>query len=219
MVIDSKVSLTSYEAYCSADEDGGAQGFLREHINSIRNHIKRLSPKDYQNLYGLQSLDFVLMFIPIEPAFAVAVQNDPNIFYEAFEKNIVIVSPTTLLATLRTIASIWKQEKQNRNAIEIAKQSGALYDKFVSFINDLEEVGDKISRSQESYEEAMKKLYTGRGNIVKQIENIKQLGAKATKSIPNSLIESAEEDKFTYVRHYLLRKQPIREKRERFHSC
>jgi DNA recombination protein RmuC len=194
VVIDSKVSLTAYEAYCSAEEGDNAQGFLREHINSIRNHIKRLSPKEYQNLYGLQSLDFVLMFIPIEPALIVAVQTDANIFYEAFEKNIVIVSPSTLLATLRTIASIWRQEKQNRNAIEIAKQSGALYDKFVSFINDLEDVGDKINKSQESYEEAMKKLCTGRGNIVRQIENIKQLGAKATKSLPNSLIDKAEGD-------------------------
>lgn len=193
MVIDSKVSLTAYEQFTSSDDDAERSAYLKEHINSIRGHIKRLSPKEYQKLYGLTSLDFVLMFIPIEPAFALAVQNDPGIFYEAFEKNIVIVSPTTLLATLRTIASIWKQEKQNANALEIAKQSGELYDKFVGFAEDLISVGNNLKQTKDYYDKAMNKLVEGRGNLVRRVENIKQLGAGATKSIPNSLLDRAED--------------------------
>lgn len=192
MVIDSKVSLTAYEHFTSSDEESEKVRYLKDHINSIRNHIKRLSPKEYQNLYGLTSLDFVLMFIPIEPAFALAVQNDPGIFYEAFEKNIVIVSPTTLLATLRTIASIWKQEKQNTNALEIAKQSGELYDKFVGFVEDLISLGNNLKQTKDNYDKAMNKLVEGRGNLVGRVENIKQLGANTTKSIPDSLLDKSE---------------------------
>jgi len=195
MIIDSKVSLSAYEAYCSAEDEESKRRYLNDHILSVRNHIKKLSPKEYQNLYGLQSLDFVLMFVAIEPAFALAVQNDPNIFYEAFEKNIVIVSPSTLLATLRTIASIWKQEKQNKHALEIAKQSGDLYDKFVGFTEDMMQVGNNLRSSKESYERAMNKLVEGRGNIIKRIENIKELGAKATKSLQDSLLEKAEDSR------------------------
>lgn len=192
MVIDSKVSLRAYEQFNSADNDSDREKFLNEHSLSVRNHIKRLSPKEYQNLYGLQSLDFVLMFVPIEPAFAAAIQRDQSIFYEAFDKNIIVVSPTTLLATLRTIASIWKQEKQNRYALDIAKHSGSLYDKFVMLVDDLKEVGNRMNQAQQSYEDAMKKLYTGRGNIVIQLEHIKKLGAQTNKSIPNSLLDRAE---------------------------
>ena len=148
MIVDSKVSLNAYEAYSSAENEEDKKTALAEHLNSIKRHIKGLSPKDYQNLYGLQSLDFVLMFVPIEPAFALAVQNEPNIFNEAFDKNIVMVSPSTLLATLRTIASIWKQEKQNKNAMEIARQSGALYDKFVNFVEDLITIGKRIDSTK-----------------------------------------------------------------------
>jgi DNA recombination protein RmuC len=189
MIIDSKVSLTAYEAYCSNDEKAVKERSLSEHINSIRRHIKGLSPKDYQNLYGLQSLDFVLMFIPIEPAFALAVQNDASLFYDAFEKNIVIVSPSTLLATLRTISSIWKQEKQNRNALEIAKKGGELYDKLVGFVDDLVEVGTRMKKAGESYESAMKKLTEGRGTIISKAENLKQLGAKSTKTIDPRIVD------------------------------
>ena len=192
MVIDSKVSLTAYEHYTSSDDETERARFLKDHITSIRNHIKRLSPKEYQKLYGLTSLDFVLMFIPIEPAFALAVQNDAGIFYEAFEKNIVIVSPTTLLATLRTIASIWKQEKQNANALEIAKQSGELYDKFVGFVEDLISLGNNLKQTKDNYDKAMNKLVEGRGNLVGRAENIKQLGANTTKSIPNTLLDRAD---------------------------
>ena len=194
MVIDSKVSLVAYELYCSTDSDEIRAKALAEHVGSIKRHIKGLSPKEYQNLYSLQSLDFVLMFIPIEPAFALAVQNEPNIFNEAFDKNIVIVSPSTLLATLRTVASIWKQEKQNRNAVEIARQSGALYDKFVGFVDDLINIGKRLDSTKESYQDAMKKLYEGSGNLVKRAENIKQLGAKASKNLPGTLLDRAAED-------------------------
>ena len=193
MIIDSKVSLKAYEAYSSSDNDETRKTALAAHVSSVKKHIKELSPKEYQNLYALESLDFVLMFIPIEPAFALAVQNEPNIFNDAFDKNIVIVSPSTLLATLRTIASIWKQEKQNRNALEIARQSGALYDKFVGFVEDLINIGKRIDSTKESYSDAMRKLYEGSGNLISRIENIKQLGAKSTKNLPNSLLDRADD--------------------------
>jgi DNA recombination protein RmuC len=193
LIIDSKVSLLAYEKFCSSENDEDKSAYLKEHISSIRKHIRELSAKNYQNLYQLKSLDFVLLFMPIEPAFGLAVQNDLNIFNEAFERNIVIVSPSTLLATLRTIASIWRQEYQNRNALEIARQSGALYDKFQGMISDLIELGKKMNMMQINYEEAMKKLYSGRGNLVNSVEKIKKLGAKATKSLPQSLLERAED--------------------------
>ena len=194
IVIDSKVSLIAYEKFNSAEDEKEKNSALREHILSIRNHLKGLSSKSYQNLYQIQSLDFVLMFLPIEPAFSLAVQNDIGLFNEAFEKNIVIVSPSTLLATLRTIASIWRQENQNKNAIEIARQSGALYDKFVGFVEDLIAVGNKIDSSKESYVNAMKKLHEGSGNLVSRVERIKKLGAKATKALPQSLLDKSDND-------------------------
>jgi DNA recombination protein RmuC len=193
IIIDSKVSLKAYEAYSSSDNDETRKSALAAHVSSVKKHIKELSPKEYQNLYSLESLDFVLMFIPIEPAFALAVQNEPNIFNDAFDKNIVLVSPSTLLATLRTIASIWKQEKQNRNALEIARQSGALYDKFVGFVEDLINIGKRIDSTKESYTDAMRKLYEGSGNLISRIENIKQLGAKSTKNLPNTLLDRADD--------------------------
>ncbi len=192
IVIDSKVSLTAYERYSSHEDDDEKNRALTEHIISIRNHIKGLSSKNYQNLYQIQSLDFVLMFLPIEPAFSLAVQYEPGLFNDAFEKNIVIVSPSTLLATLRTIASIWRQEKQNKNALEIARQSGALYDKFVGFVEDLVNIGNKIDATKDSYQNAMKKLNEGSGNLVSRVEKIKQLGAKTIKSIPASLLDKAD---------------------------
>lgn len=194
MIIDSKVSLTAYEAYNSEEDETEKMKFVNEHISSIRRHVKGLSPKDYQNLYGINSLDFVLMFIPIEPAFALAVQNDQSLFYDAFEKNIVIVSPTTLLATLRTISSIWKQEKQTKNALEIAKKGGELYDKLSAFVEDLIKVGTRMDDAKKSYEEAMKKLADGRGNIVSRAQNLKLMGAKATKSIDQRIVDRATDE-------------------------
>jgi DNA recombination protein RmuC len=194
VIIDSKVSLIAYEKFISAEDDVQRQVALKEHATSIRNHIKNLSSKNYQSLYQLESLDFVLMFMPIEPAFALAVQNDPNIFNDAFDKNIVIVSPSTLLATLRTVASIWRAENQSRYAQEIAKQSGALYDKFQSLITDLIDLGKRITTLQKGYEEAMRKLHTGRGNLISSVERIKQLGASTTKSLPQQLLDRADEE-------------------------
>ncbi len=192
VVIDSKVSLVAYEKFSSAENEDERFGAIKEHILSIKNHIKNLSSKNYQNLYSLDSLDFVLMFLPIEPAFSLALQNDNGLFQEAYDKNIVIVSPTTLLATLRTIASIWRQENQNKNAIEIARQSGALYDKFVGFVEDLQTIGSRIEQTQSAYSDAMKKLSTGRGNLLNSAEKIRKLGAKASKTLPQTLIDDDE---------------------------
>ena len=194
VIIDSKVSLVAYETYCSCNEGEEAKKrlALNEHLQSLRLHIKGLASKNYQNLYD--GLDYVLLFIPIEPAFTLAVQNEINLWNEAFEKNIVIVSTSTLLATLRTISVIWRQEKYNRNAQEIAKQSGDLYDKFKNFIDDLIEVGKKMDGAKSSYEDAMKKLSTGRCNLVRSAEKIKSLGATTTKSIPVQLIDRAESE-------------------------
>ena len=194
VIIDSKVSLVAYEKFISGEGDIQKQLALKEHIASIKNHIKNLSSKNYQSLYQLESLDFVLMFMPIEPAFALAVQQDANLFNDAFDKNIVIVSPSTLLATLRTVASIWRAENQNRNALEIARQSGALYDKFQSLITDLIDLGKRITTLQRGYEEAMKKLHTGKGNLISSVERIKQLGANTTKSLPQQLLDRAVDE-------------------------
>lgn len=191
IIIDSKVSLIAYERYVSSEDETEKSKALKEHILSIRSHLKNLNSKNYQSLYQLNSLDFVLMFMPIEPAFALAVQHDSGLFNEAFEMNIVIVSPSTLLATLRTIASIWRQENQNRNALEIAKQAGALYDKFVNFYNDLVEVGKKLDSAKNAYEEAMKKIHDGRGNLIAGVEKMKQLGAKANKALPATSLNLA----------------------------
>ena len=194
LIIDSKVSLLAYENYCSSEDENQRTNFLKEHIASIKKHIKELSAKDYQNIYQIKSLDFVLLFMPIEPAFSLAIQTDAGLFNEAFDKNIVIVSPSTLLATLRTIANIWRQEYQNNNVLEIARQSGALYDKFQGLISDLIELGKRMNTMQGSYENAMKKLYTGRGNLISSVENIKKLGAKTSKSLPQSLLNRASDN-------------------------
>ena len=194
IVIDSKVSLVAYEKFISSDDENQKALALREHINSIRSHIKNLSSKNYQNLYQLESLDFVLMFMPVEPAFALAVQNDQTIFNDAFEMNIVIVSPSTLLATLRTISSIWRQEKQNRNALEIAKQSGDMLDKFTAFVEDLISIGKGLISVKDNYDKAMNKLTDGRGNLINRAEKIKQLGAKASKSLPPNILNRADQD-------------------------
>jgi DNA recombination protein RmuC len=194
IVIDSKVSLVAYEKFISSEDEHQKQLALREHINSIRSHIKNLNSKNYQNLYQLESLDFVLMFMPVEPAFALAVQNDQTIFNDAFEMNIVIVSPSTLLATLRTISSIWRQEKQNRYALEIAKQSGDMLDKFTAFVEDLLTVGKGLISVKDNYDKAMNKLTDGRGNLINRAEKIKQLGAKTSKSLPPNILNRADQD-------------------------
>ena len=192
LVIDSKVSLTAYEQFSSAEDEADQERALKEHINSIRTHVKGLSEKNYQHIHGDRSPDFVLLFIPIEPAFGAALQHDSNLYYEAFDKNIVIVSPSTLLATLATIDSVWKQEYQNKNAMEIAKRGGALYDKFVLFVESMNDIGQRIRQTQDSYDEAMGRLSTGAGNLVRQAEMIRKLGAKTSKQLPDGMEEDQE---------------------------
>ena len=164
---------------------------LKQHVLSLRNHLKGLSLKDYQRLEGLQSLDFVLLFVPIEAAFAAALQADPELFQEAWSKHIVIVSPTTLLATLRVIDSLWRQERQSQNAREIAERAGQLYDKFVAFVGDLDEVGSRLQQLDKAYAAARNKLVEGRGNLVGRVENLKLLGARASKALPGEWLERA----------------------------
>jgi DNA recombination protein RmuC len=194
LIVDSKVSLVAYEKFWSSEEETEKTIALKEHLQSLRNHIKGLSDKNYQNLYEVKSLDFVILFVPIEPAFALAMQADPALFNEAFDKNIVIVSPSTLLVTLKTVASIWRFEYQNRNAIDIAKKAGDLHDKFVGFVDDLIGLGNKMRDSQKAYEGAMNKLSTGAGNIVKRTDELRKLGAKASKSLPQTLLDRAGDE-------------------------
>ncbi len=194
VVVDAKVSLTAYQQYTSADDDVIAQLALKQHVLSLRNHVKGLSGKDYKRLEGLHSLDFVLLFVPIEAAFSAALQAEPNMFQEAFDRNIVIVSPTTLLATLRVIDSLWKQERQSQNAREIAERAGWLYDKFVLFIQDLDEVGNRLQQLDKAYGAARNKLTEGRGNLISRSEQLKLLGARASKSLPADLLERALTD-------------------------
>tara|TARA_A100001011_G_scaffold400625_1_gene516922 strand:+ start:1061 stop:2287 length:1227 start_codon:yes stop_codon:yes gene_type:complete len=189
IIIDAKVSLTAYERYCSSAEDPERQEALRQHVQSLRRHLRGLGEKDYQRLEGTYTLDFVLLFVPVEAAFSLAVQYDGEIFSDGFEKNIVIVSPTTLLATLRTIQNIWRYENQNRNAQEIANRAGALYDKFVGFVSDIETVGSRIDSAQTAYTDAYKKLTSGKGNLVKRAEGMRELGVKVSKKLPRNLVE------------------------------
>ena len=194
MIVDSKVSLTAYEQFVNSDDDNDKERFLKEHVASLKRHVDQLSEKKYEDLYKIDSPDFVLLFVPIEPAFAIALNSDNTLYNKAFEKNIVIVTPTTLLATLRTIDSMWNNEKQQRNAIEIARQAGALYDKFDGLLSDLIGIGKKIDASKDDYNSAMNKLVDGKGNLITSIEKIKKLGAKAKKSLPDSIIERATEE-------------------------
>lgn len=193
MIIDSKVSLTHYERFVNAEDDL-REPFLKAHINSIKRHVEQLSEKNYQDLYDIESPDFVLLFIPIEPAFAIAINEDNSLYNKAFERNIVIVTPSTLLATLRTIDTMWNNEKQQRNAIEIARQAGALYDKFEGLVKDLTGVGKKIDAAKTDYSSAMNKLVDGKGNLITSVEKLKKMGAKAKKALPEAIIKRAEDD-------------------------
>lgn len=194
MIVDSKVSLTDYERFVNSEEEAERELHLKNHIRSLNRHVDLLSAKKYEDLYDMESPDFVLMFVPIETAFSIAINNDRNLYVKAFEKNIVIVTPSTLLASLRTIDSLWTNEKQRRNAIEIARQAGALYDKFEGFINDLTRVGKKMDDAKGDYEEAMKKLHLGQGNLISRVEKLKKLGAKAKKSLPPANLRRAMEE-------------------------
>lgn len=194
MIVDSKVSLTAYEKYSNEEDDTIRASWLKEHLNSIKRHVEQLGNKNYHDLYHIESPDFVLLFIPIEPAFAVALNEDNGLYNKAFEKNIVIVTPSTLLATLRTIDSMWTNQKQQENALEIARQAGALYDKFEGFVNDLLKIGKKIDESKTEYTAAMNKLVDGKGNLITSVEKLKKMGAKAKKALPESIINRAEKD-------------------------
>ena len=194
MVVDSKVSLTAYEKYVNEEDDAQQNLHLKEHVNSVKRHVEQLSDKRYQDIYQMESPDFVLLFIPIEPAFALALQEDLTLYNKAFEKNIVIVTPSTLLATLRTIDSMWTNQKQQENAIEIARQAGALYDKFEGFVSDLIKIGKKMDEAKVEYSAAMNKLTEGKGNLVISAEKLKKMGAKAKKALPDAILKRAEND-------------------------
>lgn len=193
IIIDSKVSLVAYERYSSSETKEERDKYLKEHIASLNNHIKELGRKNYQSINGINSPDFVLLFIPIEPSFTIIIKNNPEIYNEALEKNIVLVTVSTLLATLRIITNLWKQENQNKNVQEIAKYSGGMYDKFVGFVEDMKKIGAAIDNTSKSYENAMNKLTSGNGNLVKSAQKIKQLGAKTSKNLPDEFL-SIEED-------------------------
>ena len=194
MIVDSKVSLTAYEQFVNEDDDSLKSLHLKNHVLSLNRHVDQLSEKKYEDIYEIESPDFVLLFIPIEPAFAVAINTDNLLYNKAFEKNIVIVTPSTLLATLRTIDTMWNNEKQQRNAIEIARQAGALYDKFHGLLSDLIGVGKKIDASKSDYNSAMNKLFEGKGNLITSIEKLKRMGAKAKKALPTNIIERANDN-------------------------
>jgi DNA recombination protein RmuC len=194
LVVDAKVSLTAYEDFASAEEEGDRQGAIKRHLDSIRAHIKGLSEKNYQALYGLKSLDFVLMFVPIEPAFMLGVTHDRELFMDAWQKNVLLVSPSTLLFVVRTVAHLWRQEAQNRNAQDIAKRGAELYDKLVGFVEDLESLGNRLHQAQKEYDSAHSKLTGGRGNVIRQAEMLKQLGVKPTKALPVALVDAATDE-------------------------
>ena len=191
LVIDAKASLVAYEKYVNSESDEERAQYLKEHLLSLRAHIKGLSEKSYHKLFDTGTLDYVLMFVPIESAFALLVQQGGDLYNEAHNKNIIIVSPATLIATLRTVASIWKHEYQNRNALEIARQGGALYDKFKAFVDDLMEVGKSLDKSKQQYAAAMNKLVEGKDNLVRKTERLKELGAKTSKDMNEKLLDRA----------------------------
>ncbi|MEO6976319.1 MAG: DNA recombination protein RmuC [Gallionella sp.] len=190
LIIDAKVSLTAYEEYANAETDHQRDAALKRHLDSVRAHIRELSEKNYHQLYGLQSLDFVLMFIPVEPAFMLAISHDSDLWQDAWKKNVLLVSPSTLLFVVRTVAHLWRQEQQSRNAQEIASQGGKLYDKLVGFVEDLENLGAKLKQAQSAYEGAYNKFSGGRGNVIRQAEQLKNLGIKPTKQLPRKMTDS-----------------------------
>ncbi len=194
IIIDAKTSLVAYERYVNAEEEEERKLYAKHHLEAVKAHIDRLSEKSYTELEGVNTLDFIFMFMPIEGALMLALQEDPSLYDKAFAKHIVLVSPTTLLVALRAVENTWRRERQNRNALEIARRAGALYDKFVGFAEDLERVGKQLDTVQKSYDSAWKKLSEGRGNIVRQIEGLRELGARATKEIPRKLADEALEE-------------------------
>lgn len=192
IIIDAKVSLIAYERYCSSDDDAERQALLRDHAQSVKAHINGLSTKGYEHIEGLRTLDFVFIFIPVEAAFMAAFEHDPELFRDAYEKNIIVVGPTTLLATLRTVQSIWRYERQNQNAEEIARQAGALHDQFALVVQSLEDVGKHLDRGRDAYEKTLNRMTLGKGNLVSRVSRLEALGAKVKKTLPASLIDRSE---------------------------
>lgn len=192
IIVDSKVSLTAYVRYTRAESPEAAEAELAAHLASVHQHIKELAAKRYSDIEGLVSLDFVFMFVPVEPAYLLALQQDPELFQTCFDQRIILVGPSTLLATLRTVANIWRHEYQNRHALQIASEGGKLYDKFVGFVETLEKVGKNLQQAQDSYQTAYKQLYSGRGNLVDRVEKLHQMGVKAGKRLDAQLVEQAD---------------------------
>jgi len=199
LIIDSKVSLTSYEQCVNANSEEDKKRYLKLHIDSIKNHIRDLASKDYPKLYSINAPDYVLMFVPIESALTSGLQEDSEIFNLALSKNIILVSTSTLMATMRTVSFIWQQENQKKNVLEIARQSGAMYEKFCGFVSDLEAVGKALETANKKYDSAQNKLHSGRGNLISSVEKIKQLGAKTTKSISKDLLDKSETEFLTHA--------------------
>jgi DNA recombination protein RmuC len=194
IIIDSKVSLVAYEKVTNAEDDDERDRWLKQHMLSVKTHIKSLSDKNYHTSKGMNSPEFVLMFMPIESSFSMSVRADDELFNFAWDKRIVIVSPSTLLATLRTVASIWKQDRQTKNALEIAEKSGRMYDKFVGFVEDMKKIGDRLSTTQKAYDDGMNKLSDGTGNLVKKAEELRKMGAKTNKQLPSEILGLEDED-------------------------
>ena len=194
LVVDSKVSITAYARHAETTDPVVAEQELAAHVQSLRQHIQGLSGKNYSSLYGVGSVDFVLMFVPIEPAFLLALKTAPNLYQEALAKNIVLVCPSTLMATLRTVAHLWRQDHQNRNALEIAKQCGTLYDKFVGFVDDLEKLGQRLDQAQTSYHDAFNKLKSGKGNLIRTAEKVREMGVKPSKNLSAPLLDSSDSE-------------------------
>lgn len=204
LIVDAKVSLTAYEEHANAETDHQRDAAMKRHLDSMRAHIKELSEKNYQQLYGLQSLDFVLMFIPVEPAFMLAISHDSDLWQDAWKKNVLLVSPSTLLFVVRTVAHLWRQEQQNHNAQEIASRGAELYDKLVGFVEDLDTLGSRLQQAQKAYDGAYNKFTGGRGNVIRQAEMLKELGVKPTKQLPQNLMDSALDEPLALPSHGIL---------------
>ncbi|MCK5456262.1 MAG: DNA recombination protein RmuC, partial [Melioribacteraceae bacterium] len=199
VIIDSKVSIVAYQNYHKANSDVEREGFLKEHLMSIKTHVKGLSLKNYADIEEIKTLDYVLMFIPIESAFMLAMENDRELFSNAFEKNIVIVTPSTLLVTLKTIQNIWRYEKQNKHAQEIAKKAGDLHTKFVNFTDSLIEIGTNLGRATKSYDTAFNRLKTAKGNLISQAQKLKELGVKSKKELSTDLLDTIEDNELLEI--------------------